>query len=122
MGDRLSTPQAERRTGATRWALLRAHKAGALQAQRDNRGRWWWDSDDLTAWLTTREQPDPPPAPVEAADRFAALVERAARAEGVAEGLRAALMHAESRAERAEAEAERWREQARQRRRWWPWG
>lgn len=120
MGERLTTPQAERATGATRWTLLRAQQAGTLRGTRDNRGRWVWDSDDLAAWTASRPSGDNP-APT-GAGTVAIMAERAARAEGLAEGLRQALAQAETRAERAEAEAERWREEARRRRSWWPWG
>jgi hypothetical protein len=125
MGDRLTTPEAERRTGATRWALLRAAKAGALRAERDNKGRWIWDGDALDAWAAKRPEPEnkaepAPEAPalwVELSD----AKERAARAEGEREGLRVALTQAEKRAESAEAETARLREAAERRGRWgWP--
>lgn len=119
MGERLTTPQAERATGATRWALLRAQKAGALRGTRDNRGRWVWDSDDLATWIGSRPTAEGPPP--DGGGALAMMAERAARAEGLAEGLREALAQAERRAERAEEEAARWRDEAR-RRRWWPWG
>lgn len=125
MGQRLTTPEAEKRTGATRWALLRAHKAGALRAERDNKGRWIWDSDALDAWAAQRPEPENKAEPEPEAPalwvELAEARERAARAEGERDGLRVALTQAEKRAESAEAETARLREAAERRGRgWWP--
>lgn len=137
MGERLTTPQAEKRTGATRWALMRAHKAGTLRGERDNRGRWQWDADELDRWTAQRPEPDtaqqPPQEPQDRAEveRLRADVlearERAARAEGERDGLREALTDARSRAEAAEqraavaeSETARLREATERRRGWWP--
>ena len=124
MGERLTTPEAEKRTGATRWAILRAHKAGDLRGERDNKGRWVWDSDALDAWATKRpEQEKKAEAAPEAPNLWPELSEareRAARAEGERDGLRVALTQAEKRAESAEAETARLREAAERRGRWWP--
>ena len=133
MSERLTTAQAEKRTGASRWAILRAHKAGALQGERDNRGRWVWDADELDRWNEGREHPEAAPAPQEPqeverlrSDLMEAR-ERAARAEGERDGLREALTDARGRAEAAErraaaAESETARMQAAAGRRWrWPW-
>lgn len=123
MGERLTTVQAEARTGATRWAIIRAHNAGHLRGERDNRGRWKWDSDELDAWAVKRPSPQEPEEKKDEAqppalwEALAEARERAARAEGEAEGLRLALGQAEKRAEAAE---ERLRE-AQARRRWFPW-
>lgn len=112
MGERLTTSQAERHTGATRWALIRAHKAGALRGERDNRGRWQWDTDELDRWMAERPEPQTAPEPQQdrqevehlRADIMEAR-ERAARAEGERDGLREALTDARSRAEAAEQRA-----------------
>jgi len=119
MGERLTTAQAERRSGASRWALARARKAGDLWAEQDNRGRWCWDGDALDRWAALRPVE---PLPIEAAPKpaetrpeaqavegiAAALMEareRAARAEGERDGLRVALDQANARATAAEARA-----------------
>ena len=125
MGDRLTTPEAEKRTGATRWALLRAHKTGALRAERDNKGKWIWDGDALDAWAAKRPEPEnkaePEAAPPALWLELSDAKERAARAEGERDGLRVALTQAEKRAESAEAETARLREAAERRGRgWWP--
>lgn len=134
MGERLTTAQAEKRTGATRWAILRAHKAGSLRGERDNKGRWIWDADELDRWNEGRDQPEAAPvAPQEPQElaRLRAEVlearERAARAEGERDGLREALTDARGRAEAAErraaaAESEIARLREAAGRRWrWPW-
>lgn len=134
MGERLTTAQAEKRTGASRWAILRAHKAGALRGERDNRGRWVWDADELDRWNESREQPEAAPAapqdPQELGRLRAEVLEareRAARAEGERDGLREALTEARGRAEAAErraaaAESEAARLREAGGRRWrWPW-
>lgn len=128
MGERLTTAQAEKRTGATRWSIMRAHKAGALAGERDNRGRWIWDADALDAWNEARDTEHAPAAPQEPAEltRLRAELlearERAARAEGERDGLREALIEARSRAATAEQRAARAEEAARQVKGWrWPW-
>jgi hypothetical protein len=124
MGERLTTPEAEKRTGATRWAILRAHKGGALRGERDNRGRWMWDSDALDAWTAKRPEPENKAEPQAEAPalwvELSEAKERAARAEGERDGLRVALTQAEKRAESAEMETARLREEAGRRGRWWP--
>lgn len=134
MGERLNTPQAERHTGATRWALIRAQKAGTLRGERDNRGRWQWDTHELDRWMAKR--PEPQTAPElpqnqQEVERLRADLmearERAARAEGERDGLREALTDARVRAEAAEqrataAEGETARLREATGRGWrWPW-
>lgn len=132
MGERLTTPKAEKHTGVSRWALLRAQKSGALAGQRDNKGRWIWDTDDLDAWLAQRPKgetlPEQQQEPAHTS-KLAEARERAAAAEGEAKGLRIAVEQAEKRAEaaerraeNAEAETARLREAAERRRGWWPFG
>ena len=134
MGERLTTAQAEKRTGASRWAILRAHRAGSLHGERDNRGRWAWNADELDRWNEGREQPEAAPIASQEPQELARLRaevlearERAARAEGERDGLREALTEARGRAEVAErraatAENEAARLQEASGRRWrWPW-
>lgn len=134
MGERLTTAQAEKRTGASRWAILRAHKAGALRGERDNRGRWAWNADELDRWNESRDQPEAAPTAPQEPQEVARLRvevlearERAARAEGERDGLREALTEARGRAEAAErraaaAESEAARLREASGRRWrWPW-
>lgn len=134
MGERLTTPQAERHTEATRWALIRAHKAGTLRGERDNRGRWQWDTDELDRWMAERPAPQTAPEPLQNQQEMEQLRadlmearERAARAEGERDGLREALKDARSRAEAAEqkaatAESETARMREAAGRGWrWPW-
>lgn len=136
MGERLTTAQAEKRTGASRWSILRAHKAGALRGERDNRGRWVWDADDLDRWNENRDQTAPAapgPQDQEPLEKLRAELmearERAARAEGERDGLREALTEARGRAEAAEqramaaeTETARMREAAERRGPWWRFG
>lgn len=128
MGERLTTAQAEKRTGATRWAIMRAHKAGSLAGERDNRGRWVWDSEALDRWNENRDTQSataPPPEHAELPRLRAELLEareRAARAEGERDGLREALNEARTRATAAEQRARAAEETARQVQGWrWPW-
>lgn len=134
MGERLTTAQAEKRTGASRWAILRAHKAGSLRGERDNKGRWIWDADELDRWNEGRDQPEAAPTAPQEPQEVARLRvevlearERAARAEGERDGLREALTEARGRAEAAErraaaAESEAARLREASGRRWrWPW-
>lgn len=128
MGERLTTAQAEKRTGASRWALMRAHKSGVLPGERDNRGRWMWDADALDRWNEGRDTERTPAVPQEPAElpRLRAELlearERAARAEGERDGLREALSEARSRAATAEQRAATAEEAARQVQGWrWPW-
>ena len=136
MSGRLTTPQAEKRTGASRWALLRAQKAGTLRGERDNRGRWVWDADDLDRWNENRDQTPPTaqdPADQQGLEKLRAELmkarERAAWAEGERDGLREALTEARGRAEAAEqrataaeTETARLREAAERRGPWWRFG
>lgn len=52
--DRLTTAQAAQRTGASRFALSRAAKTGALHPIRDNRGGLLWDAEELDRWAGAR--------------------------------------------------------------------
>lgn len=120
---KLTTAQAAARSGASRFAIHRAIKSGALHPVRDNRGRYLLDADELDAWAAERPQPvaqslrddsatEPPPDAAQAdvdalRDRLADAEKRAAVAEALAaerleriEDLRIALA------------AGRWR---------WPW-
>lgn len=120
----LTTAQAAARSGASRFAIHRAIKSGALHPIRDNRGRYLFDAEELDAWAAERAQrvalllrddsatepaTDAAQADVDALrDRLADAEKRAAVAEALAaerleriEDLRIALA------------ATRWR---------WPWG
>ena len=121
--EKLTTAQAAARSGASRFAIHRAIKSGALHPVRDNRGRYLFDAEELDAWSATRAhlvaqslrddsatEPATDAAQVEIAalrDRLADSEKRAAVAEALAaerleriEDLRIALA------------AGRWR---------WPW-
>ena len=52
--ERLTTAQAAARSGASRFAIHRAIKSGALHPVRDNRGRYLFDAEELDAWSATR--------------------------------------------------------------------
>jgi excisionase family DNA binding protein len=52
--EKLTTAQAAARSGASRFAIHRAIKSGALHPVRDNRGRYLFDSEELDAWSATR--------------------------------------------------------------------
>jgi len=121
MGRKLTTAEAERKSGATRWRLMRAQKAGDLVGYRDNKNRWLWDEESLVEWcaqsahnvraqLKHKEETDTYKPLLEA-------VERAARAEGEVIGMKLALEEVRLRAEKAESELERLRA-----RRWWQIG
>lgn len=124
---KLTTREAVDRAGVSRYALMRAKKAGGLWAERDNKGGLLWDAEALDAWRAQHQadspQPGTGPSPDQAAAwaRYQEAAERAARAEGERDGLREALTAERARAAAAEAEAARWREEATRRRRWWPW-
>ena len=129
--EKLTTKQAQDRSGVSRHALMRAKKKGLLFAEADNQGNLLWDSEALDRWA--KERPEPatpaktPPAPIEspAPELWTMLAdtrERAARAEGERDGLREALTAERARTAAAEANAERWREMAERRRKWWPFG
>lgn len=125
MGKRLTTAEAEKKSGATRWRLMRAQKNGELLGFRDNKNRWSWDEESLDEWsaqsakrvrthIDKETKTDTSGALVEA-------LERAARAEGELAGTRIALdevkasyVREQERADRAEAELRRI-----QARRWW---
>ena len=103
---RLTTAQAETRTGASRFALSRAAKAGELHPIRDNRGGLLWDPAELDAWAHER-------GPKRA---------RAERAQDTAQAEIAALR---ARLADLEADRDRWHAMAtrladRPARRWWP--
>ena len=117
--EKLTTAQAAARSGASRFAIHRAIKSGALHPVRDNRGRYLFDAEELDTWADERAlllradsatEPATDAAQVEIAalrDRLADAEKRAAVAEALAaerleriEDLRIALAGA------------RWR---------WPW-
>jgi len=52
--EKLTTAQAAARSGASRFAIHRAIKSGALHPVRDNRGRYLFDAEELDAWSATR--------------------------------------------------------------------
>lgn len=52
--EKLTTAQAAARSGASRFAIHRAIKSGALHPVRDNRGRYLLDAEELDAWSATR--------------------------------------------------------------------
>lgn len=107
----LNTKDACARTGATRFALMRAHKAGALLAFRDNKtSGWLWDVDSLDAWSAQRA----PTVHAQPSSSFsAALVDE----------LRERAQRAEARAAQAESRlADLALELARRRARFWPFG
>ena len=54
--ERLTTAQAAARSGASRFAIHRAIKSGALHPIRDNRGRYLFDAEELDAWAAERAQ------------------------------------------------------------------
>ena len=54
--ERLTTAQAAARSGASRFAIQRAIKSGALHPIRDNRGRYLFDAEELDAWAAERAQ------------------------------------------------------------------
>ena len=111
------TPEAAaQRAGCSRWTIVRALKAGALQGFRDNRGRWQVSAADLERWaglhslLTEQHSADAQPEPP--ADIRAALAVAEAKAEA-----------AERARDQAEADRDHWRriaETLAARRRWWP--
>ena len=117
--EKLTTAQAAARSGASRFAIHRAIKSGALHPIRDNRGRYLFDAEELDTWAderalllradsATEPATDAAQADVDALrDRLADAEKRAAVAEALAaerleriEDLRIALAGA------------RWR---------WPW-
>ena len=54
--EKLTTAQAAARSGASRFAIHRAIKSGALHPVRDNRGRYLFDAEELDAWAAERAQ------------------------------------------------------------------
>lgn len=121
--ERLTTAQAAARSGASRFAIHRAIKSGALHPVRDNRGRYLFDAEELDAWSATRahlvaqslrDDSAPEPATDAAQVEITALRDRLADAEkraAVAEVLAAERL---ARIEdlRIALAAGRWR---------WPW-
>lgn len=102
--DRLTTAQAAQRTGASRFTLNRARKAGDLNPIRGNDSGLLWDAAELDAWAArrahaVREVTKAEPAQDGAQAEIAALRDRLTDAEGRA-------VAAETRAAVAEALAE----------------
>ena len=54
--EKLTTAQAAARSGASRFAIHRAIKSGALHPIRDNRGRYLFDAEEIDAWAAERAQ------------------------------------------------------------------
>ena len=51
---KLTTAQAAARSDASRFAIHRAIKSGALHPVRDNRGRYLFDAEELDTWADER--------------------------------------------------------------------
>jgi hypothetical protein len=110
--ERLTTAEAVKRTGASRFAIHRAKNKGELHPVRGNDGRFMFDPAELDAWADGRVSTVAQPLRAEPAPEAA---HAAAHAE--IERLRAALTV-------AEADRDRWHAMADKlaaRRRWWPW-
>lgn len=144
--EKLTTAQAQERTGASRFALNRAVKSGALHPIRDNRGALLWDAEELDLWagvrgaqraapataqLSAQDTAHPAQAEIEALrDRLTQAESRAAQAEARATEAETRAAVAEARAEGAERLAAERIERIddlrrmldRPRRGWWPFG
>jgi hypothetical protein len=116
--ERLTTAEAVKRTGASRFAIHRAKNKGELHPVRGNDGRFMFDPAELDAWADQRARTVAQPLRAEPAPEAA---HAAAHAE--IERLRAALTVAEALTARAEADRDRWHAMADKlaaRPRWWP--
>lgn len=99
--EKLTTAQAAARSGASRFAIHRAVKSGALHPVRDNRGRYLFDAEELDAWSVTRAHL------VAQSLRDDSATEAApAAAQSELDALRDRLTDAETRARVAETQAE----------------
>jgi hypothetical protein len=131
--ERLTTAEAVKRTGASRFVIHRAKNKGELNPVRGNDGRFMFDPEELDAWAELRARTVAQPL---RGDDVPEAAQPAAHSE--IEALRAALVETEKRATDAEkraAVAEALADEraariedlramlpAARSARWWPWG
>ena len=86
----LSSTQAAKAAGVSRWTVVRALKSGELRGFLDNKGQWRITPEELAAWRSAPDAPDAPrahavqevqPAPLDAPGAPAAPVDADLRAE-----------------------------------------
>lgn len=121
----LSPAKAAKRTGVSRWTIVRALISGDIDGHRNNRNHWQVDTESLDRWAEVQgARTGPALEPAQPQEDATQAVEVAVLRERV-EALRERVSQAEDERDQARQDRDEWRDQAQQLARakkpsWWP--